>query len=432
MLDGRSVCEPIPQQWHYYGDYRSTLWSPLPDIDYTCYGLNRADMMRFDPVAMMAIGTVQEALEHAGFKLEPKDSRGSRLQIANTNPARTGVYFGTGIGGINTTLSTHSYHSMNRIRNSLDSVANNTNQDDDKKLKVAIEHISLARRFNPLAVTLLMSNAVAAAPGVRFGITGPCKTTTVACASGTASVAEGFRAIHDGRVDLAIVGASEYLFDDYGSIFRAYDITAAMTHGIDDPHRANRPFDEDRRGFLFSEGGAAALVLERASSAISRGVQPLAELIAAHESFDGYNMLAMEPSGESMERMIRDTIAAGGIKATDLDYVNAHGTGTEMNDAIETEVLARVVSKDTLINSSKGLIGHTIGASGAIEAAVTALSIRDQRVHPCLNLDNPLRELNFPRQATNARIDYALSQSFAFGGHNACLLMKQLPNNQNS
>lgn len=430
MLSGDSVCEPIPRGWLQHADFKSRLWAPLPEVDFAQHGLSRSDALRFDSVSMLAISACHEALEHAGLAPIARDQRKSAYRIPGFAAERIGAFVGTGIGGINTTLKTHLFHALNRAHGELVKLGKSLSVESGesaelRRLESVLSGITLERRFNPLAVTMLMSNAVSAAPGVRFGITGPCRTTTLACASGTAAIGEAFRAVADGTVDLALAGASEHLYDDYGSVFRSYDITGALTHGIEDPGQANRPFDVDRRGFLFSEGGAAMVVLESAESARSRGITPLAEIAGYGESFDGHNLIAMDPSGAQVRRMIENTLAGCSIDPGRIDYVNAHGTGTLMNDEIELEVLSKVVREDTIINSTKGLIGHTIGASGAIEAVVTALSVRDGVVHPCNNLINPLREMNFPRQSKNQNLKVAMSQSFAFGGHNACLIMRR-------
>lgn len=418
MLAGEAVAEPIPEHWLYYADYRSRAWAPLGQMDFAQAGLGKSDLLRYDKVSMLAICACREALADAGFALEPGEGKSQALSIGGVDGNRAGVYIGTGIGGINTALKTHLYHAVNRVHGELSRLA-------DGDAAALLAKVPLERRFNPLAVTMLMSNAVAAAPAVRFGITGPCRTVTLACASGTAAIAEGYRAVSRGEVDVALAGAAEYLYDDFGSIFRTYDITGALSHGIEPAHRANRPFDRERSGFLFSEGGAAIVVLERASSARSRGVTPLARISGAAETFDGHNLIAMDPSGAQLQRMLTAALAEAGLGPADVDYVNAHGTGTVMNDEIELAALARTFGERTLINSTKGLIGHTIGASGAIEAVVTALSVRDGAVHPCNNLDDPIARLNFPLEATHAPIRVALSQSFAFGGHNACLVLEQ-------
>ncbi len=418
MLRGEAVASAIPDAWLAGGACQSRAWAPLPSLDHARHGLGRADELRYDRVSMLSIGTCLEALDDAGLVVRPLEARGQRMRIEGFDAHRIGVYIGTGIGGIRTTLATHLFHAMKDVRDALGALG-----DDCAQAHALAERIRIDRRFNPLAVTMLMSNAVSAAPAVRLGITGPCRTTTLACASGTVAIGDACRAVARGEVDLALAGGAEYLFDEYGSIFRAYDITGALTRGIEDPARANRPFDTERAGFLFSEGGAGMVVVERASTARARGARPAARVIGFAESFDGHDLIAMAPDGAGIRAMLQAALADAGIDAASVDYLNAHGTGTEMNDRIELEVIGEIFGNDLLVNATKGLVGHTIGASGAIEAVVTALSIRDGQVHPCVNLDHPIAPMNFPRVATGADIGVAVSQSFAFGGHNACLVM---------
>ena len=171
--------------------------------------------------------------------------------------------------------------------------------------------------------------------------------------------------------------------------------------------------------------GAGVMVLESASHAEDRGHAPLAEVCAFAESFDCHNLIAIEPEGRQIENMLRNALDASGCNAKDITYVNAHGTSTTLNDEVELDVLQRMGFDNALVNSTKGLIGHTIGASGAIEAVVTALSLRDGVVHPCINLDTPINSLSFPSNKSIKEYGPAISQSFAFGGHNCCLVLSE-------
>src|SRR6185503_4434 len=189
--------------------------------------------------------------------------------------------------------------------------------------------------------------------------------------------------------------------------------------------RINRPFDEKRSGFLFSEGGCGVLVLEELGAALARGAPRLAELRGFGEASDAHDLMAVEPSGAQVRRAIAACLADAGLDAEDVGYVNAHGTGTPGNDGVEAEAIAAVVGRHPLVSSTKSMLGHTLGASGAIEAAVTALTLKDQVVHPTLNLEKPIADLPFPTAPTRARVENAISQSFAFGGHNAVIAMSR-------
>jgi len=222
-----------------------------------------------------------------------------------------------------------------------------------------------------------------------------------------------------------LVGGVEYLRDDYGAVFTGFDAVRALALDNDHPDRANRPFDKDRTGFLFSEGGGAVFVIEDLEHAQKRGARIFAEIIGYGETCDGFNIMMMESSGAQITRMLELAFADAAISAGEIDYINAHGTGTRLNDETETAVIEQVFRKDVLINSTKSLIGHTLGASGAIETLVTALSILHKTTHVCRNLDNPMKDLNFVTKVDSYPICTGLSQSFGFGGHNAVLILRE-------
>jgi len=280
-------------------------------------------------------------------------------------------------------------------------------------------------RYNPFVVSMLMPNAPSAATAIRFSLTGPNVSYCVACASGTVAVGHAYREVRDGHVDVAIAGGSEYLYDEHGHIFRGFDIAGTLIRDCTDAETANRPFDEKHSGFLFSQGGAAVLVLEELEHARRRGATIIAEVIGYAETFDAHSMMSLAPGGEQIERMVHAAITDADLSPHDVDYINAHGTGTKNNDQTEAEVIDRVFGKSALINSTKSLLGHTIGASGAIEALVTALSLRDGTTHICKNLDTPLLGLNFVRSVEQHDLRVGLSQSFAFGGHNAAVVLRR-------
>jgi 3-oxoacyl-[acyl-carrier-protein] synthase II len=285
--------------------------------------------------------------------------------------------------------------------------------------------VSRGPRYNPFVVSMLMPNAASAVIANKFSIHGPNVTYCVACASGTVSVGHAFRAVRDGQVDLAISGGSEYLNDEHGHIFRGFDIAGTLVRDCAEPQSANRPFDEKRSGFLFSQGGAAALVLEELEHALRRDVPVIAEVAGFAETFDAYSMMSLAPDGAQIERMIRASLADAGLEAGTVDYVNAHGTGTRNNDELESKVIERVFGKSVPVNSTKSLLGHTIGASGAFEALVTALTLRDGKTHVNKNLEEPCSELNYVRTTEVFDPEVGLSQSFAFGGHNAALVLRR-------
>ena len=427
-LQGHTTVSPIPAHWYQYADYKSSIWAPLPDIDYAAHGLSRSERLQRDPVSLLAICAAQEAISNAGLISSLKDKRANTHSIKGLDPSRTGIFMGTGIGGIHSCLENHAHQVLARRKKDLTDISADAKFSDEQASSIdkVLEAWIHPLRLNPFVVSMLIPNAVSAILGIKFSITGPNTTYTQACAAGTASIGHAFRAIRSGQVDVALAGGSEYLEDYYGGIFRAFDVAHTLVQDCQDPTKANRPFDEKRSGFLYSQGGVAVLVLEELQDAANRGAPTIAEITGYAETFDAHSMMSIAADGVQIERMIRLALNDAKIKPADVQYVNAHGTGTETNDVIECETIRRVFGKDVLINSTKSLLGHTFGASGALEAAVTALSLEHQTTHICKNLEEPIADLNFVRSAASYDIDAAISQSFAFGGHNAGLVLQRM------
>jgi len=388
------VVAPIPAAWTERATLHSRLWSPLPQIDPEALGIARTERLQLDPFAMLALGAAREALASAGFGLTPVE-RTRAFTVAGEDAARFGVFMGTGIGGAYTFLHNHA------------------------------QHLSRSPRYHPFVVSMLMPNACSAVIANKFSLHGPNVTYCIACASGTVSVGNAYRAVRGGELELALAGGAEFLNDEHGHIFRGFDIAGTLVRDCADPETANRPFDEKRSGFLFSQGGAALLVLEELEHALRRGAPILAELAGFAETFDAHSMMSMAPEGAQVERMIRACLADAGLEAAAVGYVNAHGTGTRNNDEIESKVIERVFGRSVPVNSTKSLLGHTIGASGAFEALVTALTLRDGRTHINKNLQTPCCDLNYVRSTEPFHPQAGLSQSFAFGGHNAAVLLRR-------
>lgn len=425
-LNGASAVAPIPATWPYHSELHSRIWAPLPELDPESLGVARAERLQLDPVAMLALGAAREAIGRAGFTLAPAGERSRNFVLSGVDSSRTGVFFGTGLGGAITFLQNHTHHLLRKPRAALAAyVEKHEDSGDRETLKGIAEQLVHGMRFNPFEVSMVMPNAPAAAIGIKYNLTGPNQTCCLACASGTVAVGNAFRAVRDGRVDVAVSGGCEYFADEHGHIFRSFDVSGTLVREFADPQTANRPFDEKRSGFLFSQGGAAALILEELEHAQRRGATIMAELIGFAETFDAHSMMSLAPGGGQIERMIRAALDDANLSPGDVDYLNAHGTGTKNNDQTEAEVIQRVFGKSVKVNSTKSLLGHTIGASGAIEALVTALTLRDGKTHISRNLENPVLDLNFVRSVEPFEPRVALSQSFAFGGHNAAIVLRK-------
>lgn len=422
-LTGQSVVEEIPSHWKEYSDFKSTLWAPLPAIDYGERGIARSQRMQLDPVSLNAILAAQEAIDNAGWSLG--------AETGNTEPATldpdTGVYIGTGIGGGYTFLENHLHPVYARARKRLEAFEEDNDLTPAQRniIDAIVKQFHHPRRINPFMASMYMPNTVAATLGIRFALRGPNQTYCQACASGTVAIGQAFQNIRNGRIDTALAGGSEYFYDHHGYLFQAFDVAGALVQSCDSPETANCPFDARRSGFLFSQGASAILTLESLENAAKRDAPVLAEVVGYGESFDAYNMMAMTSDGEQIERMIRSSVQDAGLTVNAIDYINAHGTGTLTNDRIEADVLGRVFGNGPLINATKSLVGHTIGASGALEAAVLALSLYHQTTHPTRNLSDPIADLNFVTAASDYALECGLSESFAFGGHNAAVVMKR-------
>ncbi len=426
-LEGQSRISPIPEHWRQYAKLHSSIWSTLDPIDADAMGLTRVEVAQNDPVSLIAGNAARQAMTDAGLEIELVNKRANASRIVGVDPHRVGVYMGTGVGGTSSLLDNFTVQILSRQKPKLEELRKSLPEDGEAGDTIASvqEALHQGRRFNPFIVSMLMPNAVPAHIGLKYSIKGPNVAYCVACASGTVAIGKAFQAVREGSVDVAVSGGSEYLDDHYGGVFHGFDIAKALVRDCEDPEKANRPFDVNRSGFLFSQGGAAVLLLEELESARARGAPILAEVAGYAETFDAYSVMSIAPDGTQIERMMRSALDDAGLSSSDIQYVNAHGTGTQANDVVETEVIGRVFGRDVLVNSTKSLVGHTIGASGAIEALVTVMSLKEQRTHLCKNLDDPLTDLNFVRETTTAPMDAGLTQSFAFGGHNAGLIFRR-------
>ena len=268
----------------------------------------------------------------------------------------------------------------------------------------------------------VMANAPASWISITNHLHGECYVINAACASSTNAIGEAYLKIADGHADTVVCGGTEWLQDDKFSIIKLLEGLKVFDSS---PDGLPRPFQETRSGLLLNEGTACCLVLENYETAKKRGAEIYAEVTGFAASMDAYSIVAIEESGAVIEKMLRKLTSGKRI-----DYYNAHGTGTILNDKVESEVFKRIFGEDVknqpMINSTKGLLGHTFGASGAIEAMVCAIAIKYGIVHPNL-IDHPIENLNLVSEVkTNQEVNTAISASFGFGGHNAALLFEKV------
>ncbi len=263
---------------------------------------------------------------------------------------------------------------------------------------------------------------------IEFGITGPNSTNAMSCASGTIAIGEAFRRVRDGEVDVMLGGGAEAPLATL--CFGAFALIRAMSTRNDDPERASRPFDRDRDGFVMGEG-ASVLVLESWDHAVARGAHIYAELAGYGTTNDAHHMTAPLPDGSQAARCISLALADADVAATDVNYINAHGSATPLNDPTETLAIKRALGSHAHkipVSSTKGYYGHALGASGAIEAAISALSLKRGWIPPTVNLENPDPACDLdhvPLYGRDATPDVVLSNSFGFGGINASLVFKR-------
>lgn len=413
-LEGETVIEEIPEAWARHSPLRSRVWSPLGAWERETPLMTRIEKKQLDPASRIALLAAEEALRRAGLALESADPRRNAWRIAGVDGDRAGVFLGTGVGGLHSCLESSRFIVLDQPRRALQELAGT---------EAVLADLAIPRAFNPFSVAMTMPNASAAALSIKLGLHGPCRTFAGACASGTVALGQAFRAIRQGECDLALAGGVEFLSDPFGCAFRGFDAVGALAAGPLPPDRINRPFDRERCGFLFSEGGGAVLVLEDLEEARRRAADVLAEIVGYGETADAHHLMAMAPEGRQIRRALDLCLADAGLAPADVGYVNAHGTGTPANDEVEARVLSELFPPETRVNSTKSLLGHTLGASGAIEALVAALTLRDGVTHPSRNLTDPEVPLAFVRAAEPVAARYAVSESFAFGGQNAVLAL---------
>ena len=353
-----------------------------------------------DPLTRMALAATALALDDAGLEAVETGDRRNTYEIPAIDRSRFGVIIGTGIGGLSTVEASHARHSRG-------------------------ENLRGTMRYS---LPMLIPNAVPAQIAIKYRLGGECKVLGTACAAGSMAIGDAFRLIRDGELDAALAGgADRVLSTTNGYGFLGFDLLNTMSRRNDDPGHASRPFDADRDGFVIGDG-AAVLVLEREAHARARGARIWARILGYGTTCDAHSMLQLEPSGDAIVRCMERAIHSADVSPTDIGYVNAHGTATRINDPTECRAIRRVFGNavdDIRVNSTKAMTGHTIGASGGIEAIVTSLTLATGTVHACVNLDSPDPECDvpLPRKNEDARPAVALSNSFGFGGHNASLVL---------
>ena len=342
---------------------------------------------RMDRFAQFAVAAASDAIKDSGLKIDP------------VNEDKIGVLIGSGVGGLATLEQQH-----------------------EKLLNKGADKVS------PFVIPMMICNMAAAQVSIISGAKGPVGTTTTACAAGSNAIGDAFEIIKRGDAEIMIAGGSEAAITPLG--MAGFSNMQALSSRNDEPEKASRPFDKDRDGFVMGEG-CGILILEELKSALKRDARIYCEIFGYGLSGEAYHITALEESGVNAARCMKNCLNEGEIKLEEVDYINAHGTATPLNDAIETAAIKRCFGEyayNINISSTKSMVGHCLGASGAIEAVSVVLTIINDTIPPTINLDNPDEkcDLNYTAKVSQKReVNMAISNSMGFGGHNVTLGFKK-------
>jgi 3-oxoacyl-[acyl-carrier-protein] synthase II len=348
--------------------------------------INRKDARRMDRFAQLAVAAARQAVEH------------SSLPIDENGREDIGIIIGSGIGGMTTIFN---------------------------QIKIFIEQGP--DRISPFMVPMMINDMAAGQISIALGLKGPNFCTTSACASGSDAIGVAYETVKRGDANAMLAGGSESITNPIG--FAAFNALKALSTRNDAPKKASRPFDKDRDGFVIGEG-SAILVLEDRDHALKRGADILAEVASYGASSDAYHITQPMEGGEGAARAMKLAIEKADMDISQIDYINAHGTSTQLNDKMETQAIKSVFGKAAYqipISSTKSMLGHLIGATGAIEASICTLVIKNGIIPPTINYTTPdeFCDLDYvPNKARKVNVKTALSNSFGFGGHNSVLIFK--------
>jgi len=349
--------------------------------------IDKKKVRKMDRFTQLAFAAAKTAIEDA------------KLDIKREDPFRVGVIVGSGIGGIATVAQEH---------------------------RILLE--KGPRRVSPFMIPMLITNIAAGEIAIAYNIQGPNYSLSSACATSNHTVGDALRLIRYGDADVIIAGGSEAAITPLG--LAGFCSAKALSTRNDDPEHASRPFDRDRDGFVMGEG-AGIVILESLDHALSRGASIRAELIGYGATDDAYHITAPSPDGQSAARAMSNALVDGGIKPGEVDYINAYGTSTPLNDKVETLAIKKVFGDYAYkipVSSNKSMIGHLLGAAGVVELIATILSMEKEMIPPTINYEFPDPECDLdyvPNKARPKKINVALSNSLGFGGHNATLVVRK-------
>lgn len=384
VIEGRSGIGPITQ--FDASQLPVRIAGEVKGFDPSLY-IEAKEIKKMDRFIHFAMAAATMAVEDSGLK------------ITDRNAERVGVIIGAGMGGL---PAIEYYH------------------------RVYLE--KGYRRISPFFIPMLIINLASGNVSIKFGAKGPNSAVVTACATGSHSIGDSFKIIQRGDADAMIAGGTESVITPLG--VGGFAVMKALSTRNDEPEKASRPFDAERDGFVMGEG-AGVIVLESLDSALKRGARIYAEIIGYGMSSDAYHITTPAPEGEGAARCMKAALKDAGIEPQKVNYINAHGTSTKYGDELETAAIKKVFGEHAYklcVSSTKSMTGHLLGAAGGVEAVFSILSIYHSIVPPTINLENPDPECDLdyaPNKAKQMDVEYAMSNSFGFGGTNACLLFKK-------
>ena len=383
LIEGRSGVGPITR--FDASSYQTRFAGEVKNFNPEDF-LPKKEARKLDLFLQFALAASQMAMEDA------------RLTISDEESPRAGAIMGCGLGGLTTIESSH----ITLLKEG-------------------------PKKISPFFIPVIIGNMAPGLMSIRHNAKGPNLSIQTACAAGTHAIGVAFHMIRDGIIDIALTGGVEAVIT--AMAIAGFNAMRALSTRNDAPEKASRPFDKERDGFVLSEG-AAVLILEEAERALSRGASIYAEVIGFGLTSDAYHMTAPAPEGEGAARCMQMALDDAGIRPEDVDYINAHGTSTDLNDRFETMAIKTVFGSHAYklaVSSTKSMTGHLLGAAGGVEAAYTALTIKRGIIPPTINYEYPDPDCDLdyvPNVARTATVKVALSNSFGFGGTNATIVMK--------
>ena len=385
LMEGRNGIDKITR--FDASEYHAQIAGEVKDFDPTDY-IDKKESKRMDRCTQFAVAAAELAIKDA------------KLDLEKENLDRIGTFVGTGIGGIETMHGQYEKFF-------------------DKG----------PGRISPFFVPMMIANMAAGQVAITYKLHGPSSCVVTACATGSNCIGDAFRVIQRGDADAMVAGGTEAAISQAAVAGFGAMKALCMDHN-DDPEHASRPFDKNRSGFVMGEG-AGLVILESLDHAKARGAHIYAEVVGYGTNSDAYHITSPAPHGEFQAKCMQLALDDAGLKAAEVDYVNAHGTSTHMNDQGETEAIKAVwgdAAKDVSVSSIKSMTGHLLGAAGGAECIATALAIENDMLPPTINYETPDDGLDLdyvPNKAKAKTVRAAMSNSFGFGGHNACLLLKK-------